>query len=171
MPYGQSSVNYITPSILAEGQVYSNVGVNEVLERLNKTSVIIPFGRALVAGASKDLVKLPDASGQTPVGISIFSSFISQPPLGSTEASGYPVNSLVSFVRGNNGNKIEIVVYSATATDIDDPVHFRHANGSGLAGFGTFRVGTNADYTLFPGCRFARKTSGAGLTVISMSGS
>ncbi|BAY20805.1 hypothetical protein NIES2100_05490 [Calothrix sp. NIES-2100] len=168
MPIGQTSVKYTQDFALFEGQVLSNPGVNVVRERYNLSGAVIPFGRAVVVGGTKNAVILPNTTGLTPVGLTIINQYHSSPDLGdNTSIIGYPDKSLVSIVtRGG----VDVVVYSATATDIDDPVFFRHANGTGLAGFGTFRNSTATDYTAWTAARFVKKTSGAGLSVINIGG-
>lgn len=168
MPIGQTSVKYLQDFAFFEGQVLSNPGVATIRERYNLSGAVIPFGRAVVVGGTKNAVILPNTTGLTPVGISIINQYHGMPDLGdNTSLVGYPDKSLVSIVtRGG----VDIVVYSATATDIDDPVFFRHANGSGAAALGTFRNSTATDYTAWTAARFVRKTSGAGLSVINVGG-
>lgn len=168
MSIGQTNIKLFQDFALFEGQVLSDPGVSVIREFYNLSGSIIPFGRAVVTGTTKNAVVLPATTGLTPRGITILNQYHGSPNLGdTTDAVGYPDKSLVSiFLRGN----IDVVVYSATATDIDDPVYFRHANGSGVAGLGTFRSTTNADYTQWTSARFVKKTSGAGLSVINIGG-
>lgn len=138
----------------------------------NKTGALLPYGRivCLDTGSKTNLI-LPNTTGLTPVGITIFNEYDQGFPLADSTLQGYKDDYLVAvLVKG----AADILVYSSTAVDIDDPVYFRHANGvagnMGVAGLGTVRNSTDADYTLWSGARFVSKTSGAGVAAINIGG-
>jgi hypothetical protein len=139
---------------------------------LNNTTDIIPFGRALIlASGSTTNIQLPSGSGNTIIGVSVFNDFQKGFYISNPLSQGYAIGANVEVLIKGIG---DVMVWSNTATNIDDPVYVRYQNGvagyQGVAGLGTFRNSANADYLLWNGARFVTPTSGAGLAVINIGG-
>lgn len=158
-----------------EGTIATNSTNNlrgALMPFFNKTGARLPYGRAIVkTGTGNTNVILPATTGLVPYGVTVFNDFMSAMSLETPDQQGYePDQKCTVLVRGG----IDLFVYSATATNVDDPVYFRHANGVagsvGVAGLGTFRSTANADYTLWSTARFVYTTSTPGISIINLGG-
>jgi len=134
----------------------------------NVATISIPWGRAVVVGASADdqSAKLPTATGQKFRGVADRLPSTSDPSAADAGNQG----KVAPFMEFSAVYEGQILVEVDMAVAVGDPVYFRHTTaGGGADDVGTFRKDADTNKAdAITGAVFETSTSGAGLAVISL---
>jgi hypothetical protein len=129
----------------------------------------IPYGRAVVRDApASNFLRLPNAAGQTPVGIAIFTEMYGETInsfVNDTVEPGYPDQVMLNILTWG-----DVVVWVEEAVTVDAPALFRHtANGAGRDKIGRFAMTAGTGLQAYPGARFITKTTKAGVAWVALN--
>jgi hypothetical protein len=132
----------------------------------NKTGVVLPYGRPVVYSGNNKEVRLPNATGQTVVGILVLSRLF-EDAVNAQGDSGYPTDESVVYLKEG-----DIFVRVETDINYGDAPYFRHtANGVGKDVIGRFRDGADtATCDLLPNASFFPLFENPASTIIAKAG-
>ncbi len=152
MPFGQGDNGYISAQPGYEGQI-ATVRDETTRTTVNVTTKI-PFGRVLVVGASEAECRLPSATGQRVIGVSV-AAMRYELCLDSNNEGCYDLSRPIRYTEDAD---IYLIPENDVNVSISDTVYFRHTLNSSPGTFERLgRVRSQADGTntdLYPNARF-----------------
>lgn len=155
-----SQTSYATALTAALAGMLCDIGPNQVRSMRNQESVEVPFGLGIAQGTADDAFKLPAASGDKCVGITMHTQVANTvvlTNLSAVEASG----------RANILTSGHIWVSVEGAVAVGGAVYMRYASGGGGSQKGSFRADADTSTaSLVKGARYRTSTSGAGLAQV-----
>jgi hypothetical protein len=142
------------------------------VRNIYKGTTPLKYGRVVTRDTDGKII-LPTLSTQKPAGVTVFDQWESQARLFSTNGTNDQFFKTLDDVPLLTGGGCDLVVWSASATAVDQAAcYVFNVPVSNPLGYelGMFTAVDDADTVLYANCRFTRKTSGAGLTTISIGG-
>jgi hypothetical protein len=157
--------DFISDRIGYEGQIATN---RPTITRsgFNRTGIVLPYGRPVVYSGNNKEVRLPNATGQKVIGISILSRLY-EDSVNSQNDSGYPDRESVIWLKEG-----DIFVRVETDINYGDIPYFRHTiNGAGKDVIGRFRDSADTGTCdLLPNCDFFPLFERYDSTIIAKAG-
>ena len=155
----------INQSAAQAGQLY-DIGENDFISAVNP-SAVVPFGLALVQGASDGECKLPAASGDLAklLGVSVLVQTKEQPLPSLSGPVVYPIGADIAILR-----KGRVYVKVEEAVNAMDSVFIRFASGAGGTQLGAFRKSADsASAAQVSGCVYRTSAAIGGFAVVEFN--
>lgn len=150
------------PTAAIAGQL-THSGTRDLRSRVNKSTVVVPYGRGVVA-SGEDGCALPSASTNTFIGVTA-RIYQYEDRLDSTNNQGYGIDRDASIlIKGCIAVEVEEAVSEG------QPVFCRFAPSGGNTVLGRFRNDADTNTCLaVPSARWEKGTTGAGIAILELN--